>query len=50
MTETEIDKLLDVYENINRDDIPSRETFWGVLKALGKASEFMEVLRRDDDD
>ncbi|MBR3622490.1 MAG: hypothetical protein IKN43_03970 [Selenomonadaceae bacterium] len=50
MTEAQIDKLLDLYETIERDDVPRRETFWGVLKALGKASEFMDVLRKDEDE
>jgi len=50
MTEAQIDKLLDIYEPIERDDIPRREVFWGVLKALGKASEFMEYLRKDEEE
>lgn len=49
MTEKEIDNLLDIYETIEKDDIPRREVFWGVLKALGKASLFMEVLRKDEE-
>ena len=49
MTEYEIEKLLDIYEPIERDDIPSREMFWGVLKALGKAGEFMDYLQKDDE-
>ncbi|MBP3723733.1 MAG: hypothetical protein J6I62_10875 [Selenomonadaceae bacterium] len=49
MTEKEIENLLDIYETIDKDDIPRREVFWGVLKALGKASLFMEVLTKDEE-
>ena len=50
MTEAQIENLLDIYEPIARDDIPRREVFWGVLKALGKAGEFMEYLRKDEEE
>ncbi|MBO6303736.1 MAG: hypothetical protein J6M62_01500 [Selenomonadaceae bacterium] len=49
MTEKEIENLLDIYETIDKDDIPRREVFWGVLKSLGKASLFMEVLTKDEE-
>ena len=49
MTEIELEKLMDIYEPIERDDIPRREVFWGVLKALGKAGEFMDYLRNDEE-
>lgn len=50
LTEKELDDLLEVYEKINPADVPTREAFWGVLKALGKASYFMAELQKDEDD
>ena len=50
MTDRQIDKLLDIYETIETDDVPRRELFWEVLKALGKASEFMEVLQKEKEE
>lgn len=49
LSDKELDDLWDVYEKINPSDVPAREAFWGALKALGKASDFMAELTKDEE-
>ena len=39
------EKLLDVYSEIDGDDVPRRTLFWDVLACFGAASDFMKCLQ-----
>lgn len=41
------EKLLDVYFEIDRDDVAQRKLFWDVLACFGAASEFMQLLQEE---
>lgn len=41
------EKLLDVYSEIDTDDVPRRTLFWDVLACFGAASDFMKCLQEE---
>ena len=42
--------LLDVYSEIDRDDVRQRQLFWDVLSCFGAASDFMKCLQEEKED
>ena len=39
------EKLLDVYFEVDKDDVAQRKIFWDVLACFGVASDFMKCLQ-----
>ncbi len=39
------EKLLDVYYEVDKDDVAQRKIFWDVLACFGAASDFMKCLQ-----
>lgn len=39
------EKLLDVYSEIDKDDVARRTLFWDVVSCFGAASDFMKYLQ-----
>jgi len=44
------EKLLDVYAEIDRDDVRQRQLFWDVLSCFGAASDFMKCLQEEKEE
>ena len=45
MDEKTREKLLDVYFEVDKDDVAQRKIFWDVLACFGVASDFMKCLQ-----
>ena len=44
------EKLLEVYSEIERDEVAKRELFWEILSCFGEASDFMKFLQEKKED